>query len=331
MNIYIESLETDPYHNLAMEQFVFDNLSRENNYFMLWQNRPSIIVGKHQNTGEEVNHNFVKEHNIAVVRRLSGGGAVYHDLGNLNFTFISSNGRQGAIDFSYFCKPICEALSSFGVPVVISGRNDMTVNGKKFSGNAQYIKNDRVMHHGTILYDSDLDMLSEALKPGSDKIESRGIKSIQSRVTNIKPYMKTVMPIAGFWSALKGYMSAVFRLTEISLTSEQIALVRELSEKVYSQWSWNYGNSPPHSLRKTRRIEGCGKIEILLDIGSEGKIKNIAFYGDFFGSRDPDELKDILKGNHLEYDEIRKLLKNTGIHKYFNALDLDDFLSLLFS
>jgi lipoate-protein ligase A len=326
---YIESRNTDPYYNLALEQFVFDRLNREDNYFMLWQNCNAIIVGKHQSTREEINTAFVKENNIAVVRRLSGGGAVYHDLGNLNFTFIAQADKQDGIDFSFFCEPISKALCSFGVPVEISGRNDMTVEGKKFSGNAQYIREGRVMHHGTILYDSDLDMLSRVLKPAKDKIESRGIKSLKSRVTNIRPYMKTDMPISGFWSALRDFMISAFDMKEFPLNSEHKAAVEELREKVYSRWSWNYGYSPPHTMRKTGRIEGCGKIEIFLDIEKDGIIKNLAFYGDFFGNRELSGLTSVLIGHHLEYNEIKTALKSIDIFQYFHALDTETFLALL--
>jgi len=327
MIFYIESRDTDPCRNLAQEQFVFDRLDRDKSYFMLWQNHNAIIVGKYQNTNEEINAAFVKQKDIAVVRRLSGGGAVYHDLGNLNFTFITT--AETGIDFSAFCKPIREALRSMGVPVEFSGRNDMVVEEKKFSGNAQYIKNGRVMHHGTILYDSDLQMLSNALKPGEDKIESRGIKSLRSRVTNIRPYMKTDVPIQGFWSALKDYMVNAFQMSELSLSPEQNAGIKELRENVYSRWSWNYGTSPPYTQRKTRRIEGCGKIEILLDIGQEGKIKNIAFYGDFFGNKDLSELEDKLTGHHLEYGELKAAISGMDISEFFHALKPEDFLALL--
>jgi len=330
MIYYIESTHTDPYRNLALEQFVFDRLGRENSYFMLWQNHNSIIVGKHQNTQEEINAAFVKERNITVARRLSGGGAVYHDLGNLNFTFITNTDSTGALDFSAFCIPIQKALLPLGVPVEISGRNDMTVEGKKFSGNAQYIKQGRVMHHGTILYDSDLSILSQALNPGTDKIESRGIKSVRSRVTNIRPYMKTDMRIADFWAALRDHMNAAFDMRNFILTPEHEYAVEELRKNVYSQWSWNYGTSPPHTLRRARRIEGCGKIEILLDIGTEGKIRNIAFYGDFFGNRDPAEIGDMLTGHRLEYGEIKTALDGMEISRYFHALDNAGFLALLF-
>ncbi|MCL2320226.1 MAG: lipoate--protein ligase [Treponema sp.] len=330
MVYYIESRRTDPYRNLALEQFVFDRLDREHSYFMLWQNHNSIIVGKHQNTLEEINSAFVKEKGITVARRLSGGGAVYHDLGNLNFTFITDANKERSIDFSAFSEPIQKALCSFGVPVEISGRNDMTVEGKKFSGNAQYIKQGRVMHHGTILYDSDLSVLSLALKPGDDKIESKGIKSVRSRVTNIRPYMKTSPSVTEFWAAFKDRICAAFDMRDFTLTPEHNAGVEELREAVYSRWSWNYGNSPPHNMRRACRIEGCGKIEILLNIEQGGKIKGVSFYGDFFGNRDPAELAALLAGHHLEYNEIKTLLADTDVSQYFHALDRDGFLSLLF-
>ena len=329
MIYYIESRDTDPSRNLALEQFVFDSLDRGHSYFMLWQNHNAIIVGKHQNTLEEINAAFVKEKGISVVRRLSGGGAVYHDLGNLNFTFVTGLDKQGGIDFAVFCEPIKNALLSFGVPVEISGRNDMTVDGKKFSGNAQYIKEGRVMHHGTILYDSDMSILSQALRPGTDKIESKGVKSARSRVTNIRPYMKTDLSVTGFWAALKDFMVTAFNMGELALTPVQNAAVEELKERVYSRWSWNYGRSPPYTLRKARRVEGCGKIEILLDLGKEGVINNAAFYGDFFGNREPAELADLLKGRHLEHGELKEALKGADISQYFHALDTGAFLALL--
>jgi len=327
--LYIESQDTNPHHNLALEQFVFEKLGGDN-CFMLWQNNNSIIIGRHQNTLEEIDSDFVKENNITVARRLSGGGAVYHDLGNLNFTFITAADKQKGIDFSAFCEPIRKALCSLGVPVELSGRNDMTVEEKKFSGNAQYVKDGKVMHHGTILYDSDLQVLSRALKPPSDKIESRGIKSVKSRVTNIRPYMKNDMSITDFWTALKNYFFEAFDMREFTLAAEHIAEVEELRQKVYSQWSWNYGNSPPYSLRKVRRIEGCGKIEILLDVAKEGIIKNIAFYGDFFANRELSELEERLIGLHFERDEFTAALEKLDFSEYIYNLTMKDFIELLF-
>jgi len=330
MNYYIESRDTDPARNLALEQFVFDSLDRRHSYFMLWQNHNSIIVGKHQNTTAEINASFVNAHNISVVRRLSGGGAVYHDMGNLNFTFITDTGTENSIDFTAFCRPIQNALVSFGVPVEISGRNDMTIEEKKISGNAQYIKNGRVMHHGTLLYDSNMEVLSKALNVTDDKIESKGIKSVKSRVTNIRPFMKTDMPMNEFWDSLKKYMFSAFDMKEYNLSAEEEAEVEKLKERVYSQWDWNYGASPPHNIRKMRRIENCGKFEILLDVEKGGIINNIAFYGDFFGNDDPAELAEILKGRHFQYNELEGTLNDINISRFFRNLDARTFLALLF-
>ena len=330
MTFYIENSRTDADYNLALEQALFDLSDPRHSYFMLWQNHNAIIIGKHQNTLEEINNAFVNDHSIAVVRRLSGGGAVYHDLGNLNFTFIAPSGSRNSLDFLYFCEPVRQALLSLGVPVEISGRNDMTVEGKKFSGNAQYIKNGRTMHHGTILYDSDLEMLSKALRP-KDKIESSAIKSVRSGTANIRPYMKNDMDIQGFRAVLGNFMRSAHGTKDLVLTQEYLETAEQLRKNIYSQWNWNYGNSPPHTLRKTRRIEGCGKIDIFLDVGHEGIIKNAAIYGDFFSNRSPSELCSLLTGRHFEQNEIKTLLEKTGVGEYIHALTAEAFIDLLFS
>ena len=329
MTLYIESGKTDPCYNLALEQFVFDTLGKSRKYFMLWQNHSSVIVGKHQNTNAEINTSFVNAHNISVVRRLSGGGAVYHDLGNINFTFITGANRKETVDLTAFCEPIQKALISFGVPAEISGRNDMVIEGKKISGNAQYIRYGRIMHHGTLLYDTDLDALSNALNPANDKIESKAIKSVKSRVINIRPYMKTDLPVNDFFFALKEYMFNSLNLREYKLSNEEEAQIEKLKETVYSQWSWNYGASPPYNARKTRRIENCGTIEILLDMEKEGIIKHISFFGDFFSNSDLSELSAMLTGCRLNFEDLKRVLHNINIQNYFCNLEEKDFLSVL--
>jgi lipoate-protein ligase A len=248
------------------------------------------------------------------------------------------------LDFSAFCVPIQKALLSFGVRAEITGRNDMTVDGKKFSGNSQYIKQNRVMHHGTILYDSDLSMVSRALIVPGDKVESKGIKSIKSRVTNIRPYMKQDVSIDLFWEALREYMFAEYTMKELTLPEDAEKEAERLRETVYSRWSWNYGASPSYNLRKERRIEGCGKIEILLDITKEGYIRNMTIYGDFFGRRDIGELTAKLTGCPMEAGKIRSALEGVNLSLYFNNLNgggpdspvpppkdpLESFLSILF-
>jgi len=299
---------------------------------MLWQNHNSIIIGKHQNTIAEINSAFVNANNVSVVRRLSGGGAVYHDMGNLNFTFImdSDTFNNNKINFIAFTHLVQNALISLGIPAEFSGRNDLVVDGKKISGNAQYIKQGRVMHHGTLLYDSNLDMLSDALNVSNDKIESKGIKSVRSRVTNIRPFMKTDMNINEFWTVLKNCMFKLLDMEEFYLTAAETDDVVKLKKDIYSMWSWNYGSSPPYNIRKVRYIDGCGKLEILLDVKKHGIINNIVFFGDFFGDSDPDELSKILGGSHFEYNELAGLIKGIDITKYFYNLDKDIFLSVLF-
>ncbi|HQL40659.1 MAG TPA: lipoate--protein ligase family protein, partial [Anaerolineaceae bacterium] len=181
----IQWTDTDAYFNLAAEEYVFDQLDREEDYLLLWQNRNAVVVGKHQNTIEEVNSQFIQEHGVQVVRRLSGGGAVYHDMGNLNFTFIG-DAEGNKFNFQKLSQPIVQTLQQMGVADVhFSGRNDILIGEKKISGNAQFVRGNRLLHHGTLLFHSDLDMVSRVLTVKGDKIESKGVKSVRSRVTNI--------------------------------------------------------------------------------------------------------------------------------------------------
>jgi lipoate-protein ligase A len=185
------------------------------------------------------------------------------------------------------------------------------------------------MHHGTLLYDTDIDMLSNALNVTDDKIESKGIKSVKNRVANIRPFMKSDMPTKEFWASLKSYLFASLNMEEYILISAEEAEVDRLKEQVYSQWSWNYGASPPHNIIKTRRIENCGKIEILLNIGKNGVINNIHFFGDYFGTDDSKELAALLKGNLLEYNCLASIIKDVNISRFFHNTDAEAFLSLL--
>ena len=329
MGFYIESNSNDPHYNLALEQYVFDNLDQSNEYIMLWQNDNSVIVGRNQNTIAEVNSAFVKEKNINVVRRLSGGGAVYHDLGNINFTFIRDS-KINEIIFGDFCEPVLQVLNDFGVSAEFSGRNDLTIDGKKISGNAQYIKKGRVMHHGTLLYDSNLEMVQNALNAPDDKLQSKGIKSIKNRVTNIRPFMKNDMSANEFMAALRDKLFTAYNLKPYFLTENDNIEIEKIKDNIYSKWSWNYGASLPFNIRKCRRIEGCGTIEILIDVEKEGKIKNITFYGDFFGNSKQEMLAKKLTGCNYELEEIKKAIQNEDITAIFHGLDEEKFLSLLF-
>lgn len=328
--VYLESPSTDPAFNLALEQYVFDCLPRENQYFMLWQNDNAIIVGKHQNTAAEINAAFVKERGIRVVRRLSGGGAVYHDLGNLNFTFVVDAGDASTLDLKLFCRPVATALNRLGVPAQLNGRNDMTIDGGKFSGNAQYIKGSRVMHHGTILFDSDLSVVSQALRVPADKLVSKGIASVRSRVTTVKPYLKGSVNLAEFKSLLLDTMFEGAPMSRYDFTPQDLAAVEALRAARYDTWAWNWGASPAASAEKYRRVEGCGAIQVFLDT-DKGCITSLTFRGDYFSSEDPEGLAALLVGCPLEEEALGAALAGVDISRYFTGLGLEEFLWVLLS
>ena len=325
--LYLESTSTDPYYNLALEQVVFDGPGQRETCCMLWQNDNTIVVGKHQNTLQEVNMAYVQEHGVRVARRLSGGGAVYHDLGNVNFTFIAPH--EGAeMDFSSFCRPVAAALARLGVTAQISGRNDMTIDGKKFSGNSQYVKHGRVMHHGTILYDSDLSVVGQALRVPEDKITSKGLRSVRSRVTNVRPYVKKDLPTGAFLAELRQALWEMYPMEPLELAPEQREQVEHLRATLYSTWEWNFGASPACQIVKKRRIEGCGQLEVHLDV-EQGALKTLQFYGDYFSMEEPEELARQLLGCPLEEAALRRRLADTALERYFRGMDLENFCRLL--
>jgi len=329
--IYIINDSQDPYYNLASEEYVMNSFNEDEKYLMLWQNRPSIIIGKHQNTIEEINREFVQANNIAIVRRLSGGGAVYHDLGNLNFTFIVKVPNTSLeFDFKKFTEPVVAALNQMEIPAEFNSRNDLSIEGKKISGNAQYIRKGKCLHHGTLLFNTNLDQLVMALRVSSDKIESKGIKSIRSRVTNIYPYLKKPYTIEDF----KNLLLDQFRLKNgkiesIYFNDNDRKQIEKLVRTKYQTWEWNYGESPFFTIKKTQRFD-FGKVEAWLDI-NEGIIKKCKFYGDFFGRDDKEDIEEKLIGCRYERNEITLRMNDIDIENYFYGLNKDQFINLLVS
>ena len=325
---YLDLMTTDPSYNLAVEQYVFDSLPRDRMYFMLWQNDNAIIIGKHQNTLAQINEPYVREHGIRVVRRLSGGGAVYHDLGNLNFTFIADADQQETLDFKLFCQPVIRALAAIGVKAEVNGRNDMTIDGRKFSGNSQYVKNGRVMHHGTILFDSDLDMVNHALQVDPDKIRSKGIQSVRSRVTNVSEYLTADISLDQFRQILLENMLRENPGEEYVFTEADLAAIERLKQERYGTWEWNYGFSPQCTLLKKARIEGCGTVEAYLTV-THGTIEKAEFHGDFFSVKEPEQLARRLTGCRPEREDYEKALEGVNPAEYFAGITRERFLDLL--
>lgn len=326
--VYIESPSTNPAFNLALEQYVFDHMSRNQEYFMLWQNANTVVVGKNQNTFAEVNQKVADEKHITVVRRLSGGGAVYHDLGNLNFTFILDAKDATDLDIRLFCQPIAELLRSLGVPAEVNGRNDITIEGKKFSGNSQYLKQGRIMHHGTLMFNSDLSVVAEVLDVSADKFQSKAAKSVKARVTNIAPYLPEGFTLAQFKALLLQHILKTEDIQPYVFSEEELAAIEKIQRERYDKWEWNYGFSPSYSVEKSRRFDGCGKIEIHMDT-DDGVITDLRFFGDFFGVKDTTELAQLLLGAKLERTALEHLLSDQNIEQYFHGLQKNDFVDLL--
>lgn len=325
---YLDLTTTDPSYNLAMEQYVFDCLLRDRMYFMLWQNDNSIIVGKYQNTLSEINLEAVERRGIRVVRRLSGGGAVYHDMGNLNFTFITDAASGTALDMKLFCQPVVRTLAALGVHAEVNGRNDITIDGKKFSGNSQYLRQGRVMHHGTIMFNSDLSVVSEALQVDPTKFQTKGVRSVRSRVTNVADHLDRPVSLPEFRRILLENILRENPGQPYPLTPKDLAAVEKLREERYAAWDWNYGQSPACTVLRRRRVEGCGLVEAYISVDS-GLISAIAFRGDFFSAVEPEELAPRFVGRTPDQAGFAAALEGVDVSRYFAGLQNDQLIEIL--
>lgn len=296
---------------------------------MLWQNDNAIIVGKHQNTLAEINIDYVREHDIKVVRRLSGGGAVYHDLGNLNYSFTRTGSNTEMVDFKKYTLPILEVLQNLGVNAKFEGRNDLTIDGKKFSGNAEHVFKNKVLHHGTLLFTSEMKNVSGALKINPLKYSDKAVKSVPKRVTNISEHLKTPITLEEFTQKIMDHIISTHDdcvLYEFS--AADLAAIKKIRDEKYATWEWNYGKSPDYNFNKGIRNDG-GTLEINLDV-EKGIIRKVKIYGDFFNEKDISEIEVALTNVLHEESEISKVLDQFQIGSYFHNMTSNDLLSAMF-
>ena len=321
---------TDPQINLAIEEYALRTMDIDKDSFLLFYiNEPSIIIGKNQNTIEEIDTEYVEANGIKVVRRLSGGGAVYHDLGNLNFSFITKDDGDSFRNFKKFTEPVVQALASIGVKAELIGRNDILIEGRKISGNAQFSTNGRMFSHGTLMFDTAIDEVVSALKVRKDKIESKGIKSIRSRVANISEFLEKPMTIEEFrLEVLKSIFEGEENIKYVELTEDDWANIHELSKERYANWDWNYGKSPKFNMQHSHRFP-VGGIDVRLQV-SKGVIEDVHIFGDFFGVGEIKVIEDSMKGIKYDRQAIGDALATIDIPTYLGGITKEEFLQLIY-
>ncbi len=315
------------FYNLAAEEYLIDNFDED--IVMLWRNDNTVVVGKNQNTIEEIDSRYVEEHGISVVRRLTGGGAVFHDMGNVNYTVIQSY-REGLFsNYAYFTEAVRDFLQELGVSAALSGRNDLMIDGKKFSGNAQCVRKGRMMHHGTLMFCSDVKDISGALTPNRKKTESKGVKSVQSHVTNISSHLPGAkISVEDFMEQLyRFYLQRFPEAVPYELTPQDNAAIQKLTDEKYSTWEWNYGASPAFAVSASRKYD-FGLVDVRLNV-LHGHIKEIRIFGDYFGIRSISEVEEALTGTPYRADAIRQALAGMTLGDYISGMTAEELADLI--
>jgi len=336
--LFVDNLDsTDASRNLALEEYVLRHRMGDDDLLLFYVNAPAIIIGRNQNTIEEIAPDVVAERGIQVVRRMSGGGAVYHDLGNLNFSFMTRDVSGRFNRYERFNGPVVDVLRRLGVPAEIGGRNDILVDGRKISGNAQFARPDRMFSHGTLLVHSNLDDVTAALRPRPGKVESKGVKSIRSRVANINEFLDqpsgATEPSLRVDELRELILERIFgtrdrsAIPSVELTDDDWQKVAELRATKYAAWSWNYGENPPSNVQRAKRFP-AGEIDLRFDV-HEGLISGVRIFGDFMGRRDVAELESRLRGVAYDRDAMLSAIGDEDLSAYFGDVARDEVLTLL--
>lgn len=325
--VYYWNERTDPAYNLALEEVM--TAQADAPFAMLWRNRPAVIIGRNQNACREFDSAYAGEHGISVVRRMTGGGAVYHDLGNLNYSIFAfeTDANKRYVDFAPFAEPVLTALRALGVAAEFSGRNDILVDGRKVSGSAKCVHNGRILFHGTLLFDVDFDVMAAVLTPPQAKIEAKGVASVRARVAGLKEFLPGLTRET-FRTAMERELLRQFKLNEpLPIPYNWMREAERTADERYRSWEWNFGESPDFTFERTRRFP-CGTVTVHLDVHA-GVIRRAAFRGDFFGTAPADELASLLSGCPHRADAIRAALSGAGIGRYIAGLELDPLTELL--
>ena len=319
---YFETHSTDPAYNLAFEEYILTHF-RKGNILILWQNDNAVIIGRNQNTAEEINQQFVDDHGIRVIRRNTGGGAVYHDLGNLNYSFIADADSIDQAATQLFLAPVVNALRGLGMDANFSGRNDILVSDRKISGTAQQLSKGRLLLHGTLLFDSNPAMISGALNPDPTKFQSKSVKSVRSRVGNIRQFLMQDMDLSSFWQYLKAQLTGNGAVLP-TLSDADLSEIQKLKQEKYDTWDWNYGKSPKFEIQNKTRWPG-GLLDVRMTV-SGGKISSLRIYGDFLALESITPLEEALTGCAFQKDALMQALEFVCLNRYIGTITKDELI-----
>lgn len=307
---------TDPHFNLAFDEYCLQQYRSDEDFFYLWRNRPAVIIGLNQNAYSEVNLDYLDSHGITLARRVTGGGAVYHDLQNMNYTFIGKGVTP---------EPFVKALRALGVDAELTGRNDIFVDGHKVSGYARRVWRDREIVHGTLMYDVDIDTLTRVLDVPGSKMDAKGIASVRSRVANLKDYLPQFKSLDELQAALHEILSAGDG--QVSMGPEDYAEVERMAREKFSTWDWIYGHSREAGFTREARL-ACGTVQVSVST-DRGVITDIAFAGDFLGDKPAEALASALKGTKFEKEAVREALCRLGVGEHFAGVKPEELAELI--